>query len=127
MNQLTLKQESFCQKYIETGNASEAYRLSYDAENMKTSTINRRASELMANGKITALIDELQARHVSEHNVTVAMLTCELRQAVEMAREERQPSAMVSAVMALAKLHGLIAHKQAAQPKQHISVTVGYK
>jgi len=36
---LTPKQQKFCYKYIETGNASKAYRQSYDTENMKPATI----------------------------------------------------------------------------------------
>ena len=35
---LTVKQYNFCQQYMLTGNASEAYRLSYNAANMKTET-----------------------------------------------------------------------------------------
>ena len=31
MGNLTPKQEKFCQKYIEMGNASEAYRQAYNA------------------------------------------------------------------------------------------------
>jgi len=32
MISLTIKQEAFCQAYIETGNASEAYRTAYAAD-----------------------------------------------------------------------------------------------
>jgi len=32
---LTIKQEKFCNLYIELGNASEAYRQSYNCEKMK--------------------------------------------------------------------------------------------
>ena len=34
-NQLTPKQEKFAQVYVECGNASEAYRQAYNAENMQ--------------------------------------------------------------------------------------------
>lgn len=54
---LTPKQEKFCLEYIETGNASEAYRRSYDAENMKPESVNRKAKELMDNVKITARLE----------------------------------------------------------------------
>ena len=36
MNKLTTKQEKFCKSFIETGNATEAYRRSYDCKNIKT-------------------------------------------------------------------------------------------
>lgn len=57
---LTQKQEDFCLAYIETGNASEAYRRAYDAENMKPETICKRASELLANGDITGRVKALR-------------------------------------------------------------------
>ena len=59
--QLTQKQEDFCLTYIETGNASEAYRRSYSASKMSESTINRAAKTVMDNSKITARLSELRA------------------------------------------------------------------
>ncbi len=58
---LTPKQQNFCNYYVETGNASEAYRRAYSCDKMKPETINRKASELLNNGTITARIAELQA------------------------------------------------------------------
>ncbi len=57
---MTAKQENFCLEYVRTGNKSEAYRLAYDAENMKTETINVKAYELFNDGKITDRVKELQ-------------------------------------------------------------------
>lgn len=57
---LTKKQEDFCNYYMETGNASEAYRRSYSCDNMKESTINRQAHELLKNPNITARVKALQ-------------------------------------------------------------------
>ncbi|MGU9998175.1 terminase small subunit, partial [Bordetella avium] len=37
---LTPKQEAFALAYVETGNASEAYRRAYSAERMKPETVN---------------------------------------------------------------------------------------
>lgn len=67
---LTIKQENFCNFYIETGNASEAYRRSYATEKMKDETINRKAKELMDNGNITARIKELQAELKAISDIT---------------------------------------------------------
>lgn len=58
--ELTQKQESFALAYIETGNASEAYRRAYDAGRMKPETINKRASELLADGAVTGRIGDLR-------------------------------------------------------------------
>lgn len=78
---LTIKQEAFCEKYIETGNASEAYRQSYDAGNMKPESVNRKAKELLDNGKIAARVAELRAKLEKTHSVTVASLIAELEEA----------------------------------------------
>ena len=60
---LTQKQEDFCLAYIETRNASEAYRRAYAAEKMKPESINRKAKELMDSGKIAARLGKLTAGH----------------------------------------------------------------
>jgi len=58
---LTLKQEKFCLEYVKNGgNASDAYRAAYNAKKMKPETVNRKAAELLSNGKITARIEDLQ-------------------------------------------------------------------
>lgn len=49
---LTIKQEAFCQAYIETGNASEAYRTAYAADKMKAEAIHVNASKLLDNAKV---------------------------------------------------------------------------
>lgn len=46
--------------YIETGNASEAYRRAYNAGKMKGPTINRNANALLSDSKITARLDILR-------------------------------------------------------------------
>lgn len=66
------KQEKFCQEFIKCGNASEAYRQSYNTEKMKTETINRKAKELMDNGKITARIAELN-EEIKNDNIADAI------------------------------------------------------
>lgn len=67
---LTLKQENFCNFYIETGNASEAYRRAYAAEKMKDETINRVAFDLLNNPKIAARIKELQGELKAVSDIT---------------------------------------------------------
>ena len=106
-NTLTPKQEAFCLAYIETGNASEAYRLNYNAENQKPETINRNAKKLMDNNKIVARLGELQTAHAERHNVTVDCLTTELIADRALARANKQPGAAITATMSIAKLHGL--------------------
>lgn len=74
MNHLTIltpKQENFCMAYIESGNASAAYRQSYLAEKMKPETVNRKATELMANGKIAARVELLQEAAKERFEISV--------------------------------------------------------
>ena len=59
---LTEKQERFAVAYLQSGNASAAYRLCYGAEGMKEATVNKRAAELLKHGGITGRLTELRDR-----------------------------------------------------------------
>lgn len=109
MTGLTIKQEAFCQAYIETGNASEAYRTAYAADKMKAEAIHVKASELLSNGKVSVRLKELQGEIKQRHNVTVDSLLAELEEARQKAlsAETPQSSAAVAATMGKAKLTGL--------------------
>lgn len=106
---LTQKQEKFCQAYIETGNASEAYRTAYAADKMKPEAVHVKASELLSNGKVTVRVAELKAEVRARHDVTVDSLIRELEEARQAAltAETPQSSAAVAATMGKAKLTGL--------------------
>jgi phage terminase small subunit len=105
---LTPKQEAFALAYVETGNASEAYRRAYNAVRMKPAVINVKASELLANGNVAVRVAELQAAHVERHEITVDDILRELEEARTMAAtlERPQVSAMVAASMGKAKILG---------------------
>lgn len=106
---LTIKQEAFCQAYIETGNASEAYRTAYAADKMKAEAIHVNASKLLDNAKVALRVKELQGEIKQRHNVTVDSLLAELEEARRSAlsAETPQSSAAVAATMGKAKLTGL--------------------
>lgn len=57
---LTQKQEAFCLAFIETGNASEAYRRAYRGKKMAEKTVHESASRLLADRKVTARVAELR-------------------------------------------------------------------
>jgi phage terminase small subunit len=67
---LSVKQENFCNYYIECGNASEAYRRAYSCSNMKDESINVKAVELLNNGKITVRVKELQEELKKKSDIT---------------------------------------------------------
>lgn len=112
MAKLTPKQEKFCQKYIELGNASEAYRQSYDCKNMTDETIYVKASELLNNGKITVRIFQLQSEHQERHKVTVDDLLSELEEIKERAIVEGNLQVAFNVVMGKGKLLGLAKQSQ---------------
>lgn len=62
---LTPKQEKFARKYLECGNASEAYRCAYDCRKMKDTTVNRTAFDMLRNPKISARLEYLKS-HLAE-------------------------------------------------------------
>ncbi|EBF9169640.1 terminase small subunit [Salmonella enterica] len=109
MTGLTIKQEAFCQAYIETGNASEAYRTAYAADKMKPEAVHVQACKLQDNPKIALRIKELRGEIKQRHNVTVDSLLAELEEARQKAlsTETPQSSAAVAATMGKAKLVGL--------------------
>ena len=111
---LTIKQEKFCMVYVETGNASEAYRQAYNCENMKEATINRNAKMMIDDNKISTRVKELKSGHTKRHELTIDDLVKQLEEArqVALTLENPQCSAAISATMGTAKLLGLVTDKQ---------------
>jgi len=97
--------------YVEHGDKSEAYRHAYKTENMKPETVWRSANELFNNPKVTARVEALQARHQKRHDVTVDSITEELDRSRDIAERREESSAMTTAIMAKAKIHGLVNDK----------------
>ena len=106
MASLTIKQETFCQKYIETGNASEAYRQAYGSKG-KPETVARSAHELIVHPKVAARLAEMRETLAKAHGVTIAGLISELEEARQVGKGREQAAAMVAATMGKAKLAGL--------------------
>jgi len=110
---MTPKQEHFARLYVETGNASEAYRQAYNAENMKPETVTNEAYKLLQSPDISAMVDDLKAEARQRHRVTVDDLLHELEQAraAALAAPTPKSSAAVSATMGKAKMLGLLVDK----------------
>lgn len=107
MAALTAKQEAFCQRYIETGSGTEAYRLAYGTK-AKTETVAPNASRLLATSKIAARVRDLREATIERvHGVTVASLIAELEEARQVGKGREQAAAMVAATLGKAKLAGL--------------------
>jgi phage terminase small subunit len=111
VSDLTPKQQLFAQLFVQTGNASEAYRRVYDCRAMKTRTIEKRSSELRRHGAVAGRIAALRAEHAERHKSTVDDLVAELEAARKLAMAKGAPVAAVSAILAKAKLLGLVVDK----------------
>lgn len=68
---LTPKQRKFAEEYVNTGNASEAYRRAYDvSETTSNDVIKVKASELLKNGNISVTVKELQTQQAESFQIT---------------------------------------------------------
>ena len=68
---LTPKQRKFAEEYVNTGNASEAYRRAYDVgKNTKLETIATKASHLLAEYNISTMDKELQIQQANKYEIT---------------------------------------------------------
>jgi len=114
MGNLTPKQDAFCLAYMETGNASEAYRRSYNAGGMKPETVNRNAKALMDNSKIAARIADLSEKIEAKALVTIERLTNDLLRIAQKGEDLAEApglSVARASLMDAAKLNGLVVDK----------------
>ncbi|AWC25607.1 Terminase small subunit [Aminobacter sp. MSH1] len=126
MSDLTVKQEGFALAYVETGNASEAYRRSHDVgADTKPETVWSEASRLLANPKVSARVKELQQEARDLTMVSIGTLTQELEEARAHAmKDEKGASAAVSAIMGKAKLHKLLDEDKAGGVGVSVQVVI---
>lgn len=108
---LTPKQEKFAQVYVETGNASEAYRRAYNTKNYKPESVTVNASKLLSDANVSLRVAELRAATVKRHEITVDTIRDMLLEDRDFARELETPAAAVSATEKLGKLYGLFTEK----------------
>ncbi len=114
---LTPKQEAFCRVYVETGNQAEAYRKAYDTSDMLPDTIYKRACELLADGKITGRVAEIEAECLALTQLTIARLASEGFKILESARAKGDDRAAIAALATLEKMHARLAPELPANPK----------
>lgn len=110
---LTIKREAFACAFVETSNASEAYRRSYNAGKMSAQAIAVEASLLLKNPEVAQRVAELKQEAAERNKITVDDLLAELEEARTVANAEGKPqaSAMVAATMGKAKLLGFLAER----------------
>ncbi len=101
---LTPKQEKFCLAYLETGNASDAYRQAYDADGMTAKTITEESCRILKTPKISARVGELRDKLEAE------CLWSRQQSVTTLARiagsEKESATARIAAVKELNAMHG---------------------
>lgn len=75
---LTIKQEKFCNYYVETGNASEAYRRAYSCGKMTDKQVWEEASKLLNSPKVAQRVKELQNELKLSSDISKERLLSEL-------------------------------------------------
>ena len=95
----TPKKAKFARLWRELGNASEAYRQSYNVSaNTKPETVWDSASKLLKDPWVAQRIMELEKEAQELHLVTVKSLTEELENARQQAKRLKQPAAQTRAL-----------------------------
>ena len=117
---LTPKESTFARLYVETGNATEAYRQAYD-HNGNDATACRGAHDVLHRQTVAAYVANLQAEHRERHKVTVDQLTDQLEKARQAAMDNRNAAAAVQAIMGKAKLHGLLVDRTQIEERPYVS------
>jgi len=103
---LTAKQEAFAQGIADGLGQADAYRMAYDADGMKDSTIYSKASVLMSDGKVAARVAELKAQVAEKQLWTREMSVKGLMSAYRIALEAKTSTGMTAAVKELNIMHG---------------------
>jgi phage terminase small subunit len=121
-NGLTLAQELWCMRYVESGDAKEAYKQAYGSE--PTSKQLTALIELPAAIKrVSVLYNQRVAVMQNSARVDVDLLVRELEQARQIAIQEREASAAIAATMGKAKLHGLLVDRREISLKRPEDMT----
>jgi hypothetical protein len=108
---LTPKREAFARAYLELGNARKAYEAAYDCKNLKSATIGSRAHAILRHPVVERFIETLRVEAAKRNEINIDNLTQMLLEDRKLARELGMPSAAITGVMSVAKLHGLLVEK----------------
>jgi len=108
---LTAKREKFCQGIVSGMSQSDAYRDAYSTKNTSTKTIWENASRLADNSKVKARIAELRQPVAEKAQITLESHLDDLMKLRNLAVQEKQVSAAISAEIARGKASGVHVEK----------------
>lgn len=109
---LSIKQENFVLAYIETGNASEAYRTAGYSKGMSEKSVNEAATRLLKNSKVIARFDELRKPVIEQAQLTLKTHLDKLAELRDKADASEKWQAAIQAEVARGKASGLYVEKQ---------------
>ena len=124
MNDLTPKQEKFSQSVASGKSQADAYRLAYNAGNMKEETVWSNASVLMADNKVSARVDEIRKPIVESAQLTLEQHLKDLLRLREEAVKDSKWSAAVAAEMGRGKAAGLHVNKVDVNEDRVINISI---
>lgn len=107
---LTPKQIKFAQSIVSGMSQADAYRTAYPNK-MSDKTIVEAASRQMADSNVLAMIEKLRAPVIKRAQITLENHLNDLQSLRNMATEEKQYSAAISAEVARGKASGLYIEK----------------
>ena len=122
MRQLTMKQHKFVDENINTGNASEAYRRSYDCKKSSNKTISIEATKLINSPNVALAVKREKERLSRSSRLDSKDIENNLFSIFERSLETDQLNTARACMMDIAKLNGLIIQKQ----EQQINTTVNH-
>jgi len=94
---LTQKQELFCLAYIETGNATEAYRRAYKPKTANQNSLWRMANRILDNVKVKSRIDELREPAREKAMLTLEDHLSKLQELRDLAVQKENYNAAITA------------------------------
>lgn len=110
MSKLTAKQEAFCQAIASGMTQADAYRSAYSAKKMADKVVYVKASEMMADGKVTVRVSELK-EELAQQNLWTREES--VKTLAEIAKDDDAKQAdKINAVKALNTMHGFDAPKK---------------
>lgn len=117
---LTAKQEQFVKNIIDGMSQADAYRNAYDTSRMADKTIHEKASRLMADGKVTARLQELRDKIANE---SVMSATKRAERLTEFANYE-DPNVAMKAIDLLNKMTGEYVQKVEAEVTNAVNINI---
>ena len=117
---VTVKQQAFARAYVESGNASEAYRRAYNSQRMSANAVRVEAHRVLKRPNVALMVSQLQeeaAEHFElTHDGVVRMLLADR----DTARELGQMASAVRADELIGKNLGMFKERVEVHPRTEV-------